>query len=517
MLAAELVRRGARHHHDRVAVVFGDTRLTYAEVLGIAHRFARVLLRQGARPGDAVALLADNNLLSLSSDFALLLSGLVRMPLNARLSEDEHTAMLVETRCQTLVYQDIHAARARALAGRVPGLRLLALTDDGGAAADWWSLSKGESESAPDVMVAADDVMLCLYTSGTTGRLKAALHTQRSYAAICSNVLSNLVSPTPEDVMLHSASLIHASGMFVLPFWVRGGTAAILPGFSPADYLDAAERYGATTANLVPTMIQMLLAQPGIESRSLSRLETVIYGASPMPRPVITRALSIWGPRFVQYYGQTEAPLSIAVLTKSDHVGPNADQLLGACGQPAIDAEIRLIDDDGHDVSGGEPGQLILRAPFAMAGYLDAPELNAQTLLPGGWLATRDVATRDDRGFYYLVDRTSDMIISGGYNVYPREVEDALLSHPGVAEAAVVGAPDEVWVEAVTAFVVPVAGATLNLQQLSEHVRARIASHKVPKSIRIVEEIPKSAVGKILRRALRDPLWAGVERPGPVQ
>jgi acyl-CoA synthetase (AMP-forming)/AMP-acid ligase II len=514
MIAAELVRRGARHHRDRVAVRYGDDRLTFGEVISMAHRFGRALLSAGLRPGDPVGLLADNNLLSLPVDFALLLFGLIRVPLNSRLSEDEHAKMLTGARCHVMLFQDVHSSRATALAGRLPGLTVIPITEDGSQLRDLSSLAADESDAAPTVRIGADDVMLRLFTSGTTGTLKAAEHTQRSYAAVCANVLANLVSPGPDDVMIHAASLIHASGMFVLPFWMRGATAAILPGFDAQSYLDAVEEYGATVANLVPTMLQLLLSLPGIANRPLPTLQTIVYGASPMPRPVITRSLSLWGPRFVQYYGQSEAPLAITSLTKQDHVGAKADRVLGSCGQGSVETELRLVGEDGQDVGRGETGQLLLRAPFAMLGYFDAPELNARTVGAGGWIATRDLAVQDEDGYYHLVDRTSDMIVSGGYNVYPREVEDALLSHADVVEAAVVGAPDEVWVEAVTAFVVLRPGATVDVEHLREHVRGGIAAYKVPKSVHVVDAIPKSAVGKILRRALRDPLWPGTDRPG---
>ena len=225
-----------------------------------------------------------------------------------------------------------------------------------------------------------------------------------------------------------------------------------------------------------------------------------------MPLAVIKRALELWGPRFIQYYGQTEAPLFITRLDQGDHVRTGADHRLLACGRPSADCEIRLVDDKGNDVPAGEQGEIALRAPFAMKGYFNAPDLNAAMFIEGGWLRTRDVGRFDEEGYLYLVDRTSDMIITGGYNVYPREVEDALMAHPAVFECAVVGAPHEKWVEAVTAFVV-LSGAEVSEDELIEFTRERLASYKVPKSVRFIEQIPKSAVGKLLRRALRDPLW----------
>jgi acyl-CoA synthetase (AMP-forming)/AMP-acid ligase II len=238
-------------------------------------------------------------------------------------------------------------------------------------------------------------------------------------------------------------------------------------------------------------MLGALLQTPGVEEADVSTLRTIVYGASPAPRALLERALALWGPRLVQYYGQTEAPLCISVLRPEDHEG----ERLGSCGQPAVDCELRLDPDSG---------EILVRAPFGAAGYLGDPELDAETFLPDGWIRTRDVGRLDEHGFLYLVDRTSDMIVTGGYNVYPREVEDALAAHPAVREGCVVGAPDERWVEAVTAFVV---ADGVGEDELIAFCRQRLAAYKAPKSVRFVDAIPKSPVGKLLRRALRDPLW----------
>jgi fatty-acyl-CoA synthase len=508
MLTVDMVRAGARRYRDRVAIRYGERSLTFREVDETANRMAHVLLGLGAEPGERVGLLAGNGLWTVPLDFACLKAGVCRVPLNARLSADEHARMLSDAGVRRLVHESAFGERAAELAERLDGLRTIGL---GGGYGGLDLLEEMGSASAADPGLPArpDDVILALYTSGTTGTLKAAQHTQASYAAIVTNILTNLLSPGRDDVMLHAAPLIHASGTFVLPFWLRGGQAAVLDGFDPHTYLAAIPRYGVTHANLVPTMLQMLLSA-GCGSAGTGRLRSVIYGASPMPRSVIEEAMAAWGPIFTQYYGQTEAPLCLSVLAAEDHVGPDAP--LGSCGQPALDAELRLVDEHGADVASGRPGEVAVRAPFTMAGYLNAPELNASTFLGDGWLRTRDVAHLDDRGFLHLVDRTSDMIVSGAYNVYPREVEDALHAHPAVAECAVVGAPDERWVEAVVAFVALRPGAEATADELTGHVRARLAGYKVPKRVEFVPAIPKSAVGKILRRELRDPLWAGVER-----
>jgi len=509
MLTVELIRRGARYFPERTAVLFGDKSLTFAGVDELSNRFAHVLSRNGITRGSRLAILANNSIYSMPVDFGCVKAGAARTPLNARLSIDEHEHMLRETGAQVVIYDAELAERAELLATRIDSLTMLGLGSDR-CGSDLLVEAASASPTDPRTPAAPDDVILTVFTSGTTGRLKAAEHTQATYAAVSNNTSMNMSDVGTDDVMLHAASLFHASGCFVLPYWLKGATTAVLGRFEPAEFLNAIVHWRVTSLHLVPTMLAMLLAHPDIEKADMSSVRTILYGASPMPLPVIKRALELWGPRFVQYYGQTEAPLFITRLDKEDHVGPGAERRLLACGRPSVDCEIRLIDDKGLDVEPGEQGEIALRAPFTISGYFNAPDLNSAMFVEGGWLRTRDVGRFDEDGYLYLVDRTSDMIITGGYNVYPREVEDALLAHSGVLECAVVGAPHEKWVEAVTAFVVLRSGSAVSEAELIEFTRERLASYKVPKSVRFIEQIPKSAVGKVLRRALRDPLWKGV-------
>ena len=474
MVTAELIRRGARRYRERPAILYGDETLSFAEADALSNRIANVLVGLGV---ERVGLLLGNGLHSIPVDFACAKAGIARVPLNPRLAQPEQQAILAAADAHVLV-ADVDT---RLGADALPLAELL----ERAAAAP---------VDEPSVDVEPETTLLLLATSGTTGKLKLVRHTQASYAAIVANILANLVDPQPGDVMLHAASLIHASGTFVLPYWLRGGAAAVLPGFDPAGYLDAAERHGATAVNLVPTMLGALLQQ---RPRELPRLRTLVYGASPAPPALLRRALDRFGPILVQYYGQTEAPLCISVLRPEEHEG---DRLL-SCGRPSVDCEVKLDP---------ENGEILVRAPFAAAGYHGDEELHRETFLPDGWLRTRDVGRFDDEGFLYLVDRTSDMIVTGGYNVYPREVEDALAEHPAVHEAIVVGAPDERWVEAVTAFVV---ADGVTEEELIAHCRERLAAYKAPKSVRFVAEVPKSPVGKLLRRAVRDPLWESHDRP----
>ena len=496
-LTIDLVRRGARRWGERPAVQHGGRTLSFRAVDQLSNRMANTLIAAGLQPQDRVALLVDNGLYSIPLDFACLKARAVRVPLNVRLAEAEHHAMLAQATPRLLVTSEALLDRAQALADAVEGCAVLTL--GGGGSDDLLERVERASDADPMLATPPDDVVLALFTSGTTGTLKAAQHTQASYAAIVANILANLVSPTRDDAMIHAASLVHASGTFVLPFWLRGGRSVVLDRFAPASFLTDARASGATHTNLVPTMLQMLL-EAG--DTNLGPLRSIVYGASPMPRPTIEQALDRLGPVFTQYYGQTEAPLALAILQAVDHVGPDAP--LSACGQPAVDVSLNLVDDAGAPVADGEVGEIAVAGPMVHAGYLGAPELNLEARLPGGGWRTRDLGRLDERGFLHLVDRTSDMIVTGGYNVYPREVEDALAAHPAIIECAVVGTPDAKWVEAVVAVVV--ARDSVSDEALCDWVRARLAGHKVPKRIIRADTLPKSAVGKVLRRALREQL-----------
>lgn len=509
MLVTEMIERGARRYADRPAILFGDAVLTFTEVNVLANRMAHVLTDQDAGHGRRVGLMVNNGLYSVPLDFACVKAGVIRIPLNARLSLAEHTQMLVAMDVHLLVFGPDLVDRALELADAVPGLRLLGLGAVAGLG-DLLALAEGAPSDAPVVPTSPDNVVLALYTSGTTGVLKAAEHTQASFAAMALNILGNLIDPTEGDVMLHAGSMIHASGTFVLPFWLRGGVSAVLPGFTPAGYREGVRRYRPTALNLVPTMIGMLLDLPDIDRDDFSSVETLLYGAAPMPAPLMERALDFFGLRLVQFYGQTEAPLAITTLSKSDHAPEFAHRRL-ACGFPTQECEVTLLDEEGRPVPQGQPGEITVRAPFLMKGYYGAPELNTQSQLPGGWLRTRDIGRFDADGCLYLVDRLSEMIVTGGYNVYPKEVEDALAAHPAVREAAVVGLPDEKWGEVVTAFVVlrqPGAAP----EDILTFVRAGLAAYKVPKALHFIDEVPKSPVGKPLRRVIREPFWAGRDR-----
>ncbi len=493
MLLSQMIQEGAARFSDKAAVRFGDNVLSFAEVNALSSGMA-IRLSDQVAVRSMIGILASNSLLSLPLDFACAKARLIRVPLNARLSVSEQSTMLHRANVRLLIYSGDLSERAELLKAEAPELTLIQLEQLAAAAHS----GDGRLQDA-----LPDDPVLAVFTSGTTGRLKAVIHTQATYGAVALNILGNLVDPRPGDAMLHAASLFHASGTLLLPFWLRGAAAAVLPGFEPAGYMAAMEKWRPTALMLVPTMLGMLLEHPSFDPARFESVDTIVYGASPMPRPLIERALSILGSRFVQFYGQTEAPLVIASLSKEDHLDPRR---LSSCGRSARDVEIRI------DAPPNEPGEVLLRAPFQMIGYYDEPGLNAETITGDGWLRTRDVGHVDVDGYLTLVDRTSDMIVTGGYNVYPKEVEDALLTHPAVRDAVVVGVPDPKWGEAVMAFVVLRSASNVEGEALRTHCQDRLAHYKAPKEVRFIDAVPVSAVGKPLRRALRDPFWVDHDR-----
>jgi acyl-CoA synthetase (AMP-forming)/AMP-acid ligase II len=339
------------------------------------------------------------------------------------------------------------------------------------------------------------------YTGGTTGASKAVVLSQRSEHAEITNYLVDLVPDIGRgDVMLHAAPVTHASGSFFLPHLVRGAHNVVIPSFTPGTYLEELERREPATTFLVPTMLAMVLDDPSIDDVRIPRLRNLCYGASPIAPSTVVRAQEVFGKVLTQTYGQSEAPMTITLLRPDEH------DRVGSAGRPYSMVEVRVVDSHDNAVPAGASGEVVARGQILMSGYWQRPVETAETLR-GGWLHTGDVGQFDDDGFLYLLDRMNDVIISGGFNVYPREVEDCLVGHPAVREAAVVGVPDERWGEVVQAVVStrePVAA-----EDLMEWARDKLAGYKRPRAVIFRDDLPKSSAGKILRRTVREQLTPG--------
>ena len=496
---------------NRPAIADDATRWTYHD-LGLATgRLIAHFAALGLKPGDGVAVLAANRVESWAVICAALVMGLRYTPLHPLAAEDDHAAIVEDAEIAALVVEaGKFAPRGLAIARRAPGLRhLLSFGLVEGAQDLLPVLADGPAAALVD-RGAHDSIAFLAYTGGTTGRSKGVMLPHSALLAMTVLLASDW--DWPADIRFLAATPIsHSAGVTLFPVMLRGGFARLVPGFDIEHYCSvaAAERINATF--LVPTLIYALLDAPAVRARhDLSALETIIYGAAPMSPDRLKEAIGVFGPVFVQLYGQTEAPQIITAMRRSDH-DVTRPARLGSCGRANPLCDVALFDAAMRRVPMGEPGEICVRGPLVMAGYWKRPEATAEAFA-GGWLHTGDVAIEDAEGYYTIVDRTKDMIISGGFNIYPREVEDALMSHAAVASAAVIGVPDAKWGEAVKAFVVLRAGADEGAAELMAHVKERRGAPWSPKTVEFVAAIPVTGLGKVDRKALRAPYWAGQAR-----
>lgn len=508
--------RAIRAHHDLVAISEDNTSITYERLGKQAKLFSETLTAHGFSKGDRVALLMPNCIEAVVVDGGLMKTGVIKVPLNARTSPAEIKAMLVDSGATMLVTHVLLAPYAQQCIDGLDTLKMVLIAGEGEAPKDWVRFNdflSGQRQIV-DTVIELDDIYSLNYTSGTSGVLKAAMLTHRNWLSLTRAYLySSGLEPRVKRKNAYIAPITHAAGGAILANLITGGTNRLLKQFDPASLLQTIQDHKITDILLVPTMINMMLAVPDIEQYDLSSLDTIVYGTAPMSPARIKEAISIFGPVLSQGYGQTECA-SISMLSKTDHLAVNdpalAHRLLSA-GRPSFECEVKILDDDGQHVPNGEIGEIVVRSDNVMKGYWNAPELTDDTL-KDGWLHTRDLGRFDQDGFLYLVDRKSDMIISGGFNVYPAEVEKSLDAHPAVLEAAVFSVPDTRWGESVKAVVVLKPGMSASEQDLISHCKSELAHFKAPKSVDFVEALPKSPVGKILRRVIKERYWQGKDR-----
>ena len=510
------LRRCALWFRDRTALVHQDTRLTYQEVNERVNRLANALLSLGLHKGDRLGLLSQNRHQLVEGIFAGCKAGLVNVPLNARLSIPELIHMLNNSESRALLLGEEFVDGIEEARTKISTVEhFIAMSKTPPSMLDYETILRQADPFEPPVVVELDDLASLTYTSGTTGVLKAAMLTHRNRLALAKkHFFVPHMDIDRDSVMCHVGPVTHASGGMILPIWWRGGCNLVLPGFDIQRLLEAIERERVTHLFLVPTMINFLMAYPGLKDYDLSSIRTILYGASPMPVERIRQALDLFGPVLIQGYGQTETASGFVFLSKEDHLfegDPKKLRRLASAGLPCVECEVRVVSANGEDVKPGEVGEIIERGDDSMVGYWKDPRLTAETLRDG-WVYTRDMGTMDEDGYIYIVDRKSDMIISGGFNIYPSEVENVLYAHPAVFEAAVVAVPDEQWGESVKAVVVLKKGMSATEEELIEHCKRHLASYKKPRSVDFAEELPKTPVGKILRRKVKERYWTGQER-----
>lgn len=515
-ILASSLARAERQFCDKTAIIHGERELTFAEVGEASSRLASSLTQElGIPTGARVAILLPNRPELTIVDWALIRAGLVRVPLNPRLAPAEIEYMLNDSGAEVLVYDDDCAEVAAKMQATVPTLKYsIGLGKVVPGALSWSDvLAKGEPDNF-QMATELDDPYMILYTSGTTGRPKGATTTLRSrwFTIFTSAANENFVEES--DVMLHVASLGHGSGTKVINHYVKGATNIYLPKFTVESFCEAVQRHGVTTTWVVPTILGMLLDYPDRSRYDLSSLQTMVYGGAPMPVERLKEALAIFGPIFVQVFGLSETPHPIMSMGKTDHISGESeqrDERLASAGRPSLGVEVRLVAEDGQDAKVGEIGEIVVRGDNVMVGYWNNPEATAESI-KDGWFFTGDLAIASPDGYIAIVDRMKDMIISGGYNVYPREIEEVLYAHGSVRECAVIGVPDAKWGEAVKAVVSLKNGAGTTPEELLEHCREWLAGYKKPQTIELMDDLPKSPNGKILKRELKKKYWDNQQR-----
>jgi acyl-CoA synthetase (AMP-forming)/AMP-acid ligase II len=488
---------------------------TYGELGERAHRFATALRGLGVGRGDRVVILAPNSLPYIEVSHGIFVGGFVRVAPSFKLHPEEVGQIVGDCEASVLVVSPEWAERLDEIPGAA-GLRVVVLGARTDRAIAYEELLEGGSPERPLESPRAEDLCALLYTSGTTGAPKGATLTHANWVAMMRNSMVELPTLGTDDVILHVAPLSHLSGYFEPTCSARGVAHLVHEAFDPVAVLDAIERRRVSLIPLVPTMLNMILPEvDGDHGRDFSSLRAIAYGGSGIAPDRLARAVAAFGDVFVQFFGLSETPMPLTALSQRDHEydpsGPWPPRLASA-GRPNPFVELRLEAEDGGEVPTGEVGEIVVRGDNVMAGYWGKPEQTEATIRPDGWAMTGDLGRFDADGYLYIVDRKRDMIVSGGYNVYPAEVENAISALVEVAEVAVVGVPDERWGEAVKAVVVVRPGEELGPDDVVEACARRLAPYKKPRSVDFIDELPKTGSGKIMRRRVRDRYWDGRER-----
>jgi long-chain acyl-CoA synthetase len=505
MNLASWVERNAARFSDAPALAEGDrVHASWAEFANRTAALARGLHGiHGLKPGDRVAIIMRNRPEYLEAMFGIWHAGMVAVPVNARLHPEE-IAYVIEHSGAALVFVDEeHADDVLPMVGKVGDLRAAVLTPGG----DFDSLTAHAPIAIQDR--APDDAAWLFYTSGTTGRPKGATLTHRNLLMASLSYFADLDYISPADTIIHAAPISHGSGLYGLPHIARGAVSVIPAsgGVDGAELAELLQRWTGVTMFAAPTMVKRLANDPAIVNGDISNLKGIVYGGAPMYLADLEEALDAFGPKLMQIYGQGETPMTITGLSKAEHADrdhPRWREHMASVGFPRTDVEVRVVDEDDNPVPAGELGEVLVRGDVVMAGYWNQPEETAETLR-GGWLHTGDIGSFDHEGYLTLHDRSKDLIISGGMNIYPREVEEVLLTQPGVNAVAVVGRPDPEWGESVVAFIV--AGPDRpSTDSLDNACLERIARYKRPKEYRFVDSLPTNNYGKVLKRELREQL-----------
>jgi acyl-CoA synthetase (AMP-forming)/AMP-acid ligase II len=506
----DMIRRWEKADPGRVAVRAGEASWTWAEFANRIRRNASAQLAAGLRPGDRVAFLDKNHPACLETTLACALAGTANTVVNFRLAPDELVYVINDCGARVLFAGAEFLPLVERLRPQLAAVQRVVVVD--GDAGSYEEYLASAPAAAPGHAARPDDCFLQLYTSGTTGYPKGAMLTHRSVTAH-SRAAAPAFGFARDSVNMVAMPLFHVGGTcWALAGMAEGCQTIVVRDVVPGEVLAQFGRDQVTHAFFVPAVFGFFLQVPGVADYDFSSLRCLGYGGSPMPAPLLRQAMDTFGVDFYQVYGMTEASGAFCVLGPADHRDPAHPERLRSAGRPVPGVQMRVTDPaTGEPLPDGQLGEFQVRGELVMAGYWQRPADTAATIT-SGWLHSGDAGRRDDSGYYYIEDRVKDMIISGGENVYPAEVERVLSEHPDVAEVAVIGIPDDTWGESVKALVVLRGGATASPADLLDFCRPRLAGYKCPASVEVTGALPRNATGKILKRTLRAPYWAGRDR-----
>jgi acyl-CoA synthetase (AMP-forming)/AMP-acid ligase II len=503
---------------DKTAITFKDQSFTYNEMGHKSLCLGNALQEIGLKKGDKVAFLMANCPEYVFCEYAIAKIGGIRVPLAVLLSSNDHIYMMNQAESVALIYHESLASRVKDMLPQLQTVKhFICASQDPASVMDGHlhlqTLIENHPPEVPKVVIDPEDLVGIYYTGGTTGKPKGVMLSHRAWVHTILMEMLELGFGW-EEVFLYPTPLTHAGGCLMLPVLLRKGRCVIIDHFDPKLLLETIEKEKVTMTFLVPTMIYVLLDYPDLKKYDLSSMRNFIYGASAIAPERLKQALNMFGPIFSQLFGQTEAPMMLSALSREEHVieDPQREkEVLSSAGRPTFHAEIKLVDENGDEVKRGETGEIIARCENMMTGYFKNPEATAETI-KDGWLHTGDIAKQDEEGLLYIVDRKKDMIVSGGFNIFPREIEDVLFEHPGVKGAAVIGIPHEKWGEEVKALVVLHEGQTATQDELIQFVKDRKGSLMAPKTIEFWDSIPITNLGKIDKKTMRARFWEGKDR-----
>jgi len=518
MNIGHLLTKSACAYPHKLAVACGSTKWNYTQFNSRANRLANALCRLGIRRGDNIALLQYNNPEMLASMFACFKAGCGAVPINYRLHPNEFSFIIDHSDATAVILSPEFNQALMDCRERLPKVRhFITLADAGNGLLDIEKLLSPESGQLLDADVHPDDLAWLFYTSGTTGMPKGAMLSHRNLLAMTMNFYADICPGFgPDEVVLHAAPLSHGSGLYALPNIGKAAANIILEAksFDPELIFKTIEQYRVTNMFAAPTMINVMINSPTVDKYDHGSLKALNYGGAPMLVEDLKAAIAKLGPCLVQLFGQGESPMTITYLPHTDHAlegTPEQIRRLASAGIARTDVEVRVLDTRNKELPPGEMGEIVTRSELVMEGYWRNPEATAAAIV-NGWLHTGDMGYLDDNGYLFIMDRSKDMIISGGENIYPREIEEAMIRHPAVREVAVIGIPDPKWGEAVKAIVAQAPEKSVTEKELIDFCKDNVASYKKPKSVDFVDELPKNNYGKILKRELRAKYWEDKER-----